>query len=73
MNTLSIHYVNGIKIRSKSIPHPTRRAEDINVVDIDISQEGSKDFSISLFLDAEKKFEALDFERLSDLIQKHGS
>jgi hypothetical protein len=72
MNTLSIHYVSGIKIRSKSIPNPTS-VEDINVVDIDISQEGSKDFTISLFLNKEKKFKALDFEGLSDLIQKHGS
>ena len=79
MNTLSIHYVTGIKIRSKSIPHLTRRSEDINVVDIVISQEGGKDLTVSLFLDKEKKFEASDFEGLSNaaaltaLIQKHRS
>ena len=71
--------MNGIKIRSKSIPHPTRRSEDINLVDIDISQEGGKDLTVSLFLNKEKKFEASDFEGLSNaaalaaLIQKHGS
>ncbi len=67
MNTLAMHRVNNIEISTKTLDNDRQS----NVVNIEITQEDGITFDLSLFLDSEKKFKALDMKSLFDVIQKH--
>ena len=70
MNRLNMHYVNNIEISTKTLDGKSAE-EKSSVVDIKITQKDGLDFDLTLFLDDEKGFKALDLKALLSVIQKH--
>tara|TARA_R110002020_G_scaffold201619_1_gene404329 strand:+ start:371 stop:586 length:216 start_codon:yes stop_codon:yes gene_type:complete len=67
MNSLCIHSVNNIEISTKTLDNE----QQSDIVNIRITQGDGLYFDLSLFMDDEKGFKALDMKALFDVIQKH--